>query len=60
MEFILGAAILILDIWAVLEALKGPLTNDKKILWVILIIFLPILGLILYYLMGRPGQSLKS
>ncbi|UCC95276.1 MAG: PLDc N-terminal domain-containing protein [Candidatus Omnitrophota bacterium] len=56
MEFLIGIVILILDIVAVADAIRGSLSAEKKILWVALIIFLPVLGLILYYLLGRPGK----
>lgn len=53
MKSILGIIILVLDILAIIDVLKSSMATGKKILWILLILFLPVLGLILYYLVGR-------
>ncbi len=53
MQFIIGLIVLVIDIVAILEIVKSDFASGKKILWVLLILFLPIIGLILYYLVGR-------
>ena len=53
MQTIIGLIILVLDIIAIVDCVKGSLTAGKKTLWIILILILPIIGLILYYLVGR-------
>jgi hypothetical protein len=53
MQALLGLVILILDIVAILEVLKSAMPGSKKALWIVLIILLPLLGLILYYLIGK-------
>jgi hypothetical protein len=53
MSTIIGIVILILDIIAIVDAVKSTKTAGEKTLWVILILILPVLGLILYYLLGR-------
>lgn len=45
--------ILIIDIIAIVDIVKSSKDNEKKILWIVLVIFLPVLGPILYYLLGR-------
>ncbi len=54
---ILGFLILIADIYAVLQIAQSSSSNGKKALWIAIVIVLPVLGLILWYLMGpgRPG-----
>lgn len=52
-----GALVLILDIVAILDVLRQPWSLGKKLLWVAIIIILPVLGLILYYLMAGRGKS---
>jgi len=52
MPGILGLVVLILDIWAIVKILNGRMKQDKKILWVLVVAFLPVLGFILWYLMG--------
>ena len=52
---LLGLLVLIADIWAILEIIKGKGDTGKKILWIVLILFLPVVGFILWYLLGRKG-----
>lgn len=54
---IFGIIILALDVLALIDVFKQPWTTGKKILWVAIIWFLPILGLILYYLISGRGKS---
>jgi hypothetical protein len=50
---ILWLIVVVLDIIAIVDCIKRPMSTDKKILWVVLILLLPLIGLILYYLLGR-------
>ncbi|MDD5579746.1 MAG: PLD nuclease N-terminal domain-containing protein [Methylobacter sp.] len=52
---LLGLIILVLDIWAIVSVLKSSDSNGKKALWVVLILLMPIIGLILWWLMGPRG-----
>ncbi len=45
--------ILVIDIIVILDILKSNKDSEKKILWIIAVIFLPILGPILYYIIGK-------
>ena len=51
----LGVLVMILDIVALVSLLKSSADSGTKILWVLLIVLLPFLGMILYFLMG-PGR----
>jgi hypothetical protein len=53
MGSLLGLVILVLDVIAIIDAVKSSLVTSKKVLWIILILLLPVIGLILYYLVGR-------
>lgn len=53
---IFGFLILIADIYAVLQILQSSASNGKKALWIAIVVVLPVLGLILWFLMG-PGRS---
>lgn len=48
-----GLVLLILDVIAIVEVVNSPWDTSKKILWILLILIFPILGLIIYYLFGR-------
>ncbi len=53
MSSILGLVVLVLDILAIVDCVKSSKPGGKKALWILLILILPIVGLILYYLVGR-------
>jgi hypothetical protein len=38
---------------AILDIMKGTLSGEKKVIWTLVVIFLPIIGAILYYFLGR-------
>lgn len=52
---ILGLVILALDIWAILSVIKSSAESGIKVLWILLIVLLPVLGLIIWALMGPRG-----
>ena len=53
MEYgILGLIILILDIFAIVKVLGSSATTGMKLLWIVIIILLPVVGLILWFLLG--------
>jgi len=53
-----GVLILAGDIWAIINILQSSSANEKKLLWVVLVVLLPVLGLILWYFLGpRNGMS---
>lgn len=50
---ILGVVILALDIVAIYSALTSGMSTLKKVLWVFIILLLPVVGMILWFLIGR-------
>ena len=50
-----GLLILALDIWAIINIFQSSATNEKKALWIIAVVLLPLLGLILWYFLGPRG-----
>ncbi len=52
---ILGLLILIADIYAILKIAKSSASDGKKAIWIAIVLVLPVLGLILWFLMG-PGK----
>ena len=55
---VVGTIILVLDIVAIVSVLLGRGTIGHKVLWIVLILLLPVLGMILYYLFGRNSADL--
>jgi hypothetical protein len=50
-----GLLILAGDIWAIINIFQSAATNEKKLLWILVVILLPLLGLILWYFLGPRG-----
>ena len=50
---LIGVIILVLDVWAILSVLMGNSSIERKLLWVLVILLLPVLGILLYLVMGR-------
>jgi hypothetical protein len=55
MGFLLGTAVFIADIWAIVKTLQSPVTPGTKALWVLVIFLLPVIGLIIWFFMGPRG-----
>jgi hypothetical protein len=54
---LIGILILAGDIWAIINILQSSVSNEKKLLWIIVVLLLPVLGLILWYFLGpRDGK----
>jgi len=51
----LGFIVLILDIWAIISIIKSGASTGSQVLWVLLIILLPVVGLIIWWLAGPKG-----
>ncbi len=49
---LLGLIILILDVWAIIRVVGSSASTGAKVLWTVLILVLPIVGLVLWYLFG--------
>jgi hypothetical protein len=52
-----GLLILAGDIWAIINILQSSASNEKKLIWVIAVVLLPLLGLILWYFLGPRGGN---
>jgi len=50
---ILGIIILVLDIWAILQIIKGGGSTGSKLLWILIILLLPVVGLLIWLVAGR-------
>jgi len=52
-----GLLILAGDIWAIINIFQSSVSNEKKLLWIIVVVVLPLLGLILWFFLGpRDGK----
>lgn len=53
MARLLSFLILVIDILVIIDILRSNKDTERKILWIIAVVFLPILGPILYFYLGR-------
>ena len=53
---ILGLLVLIADVYAIVKILESSAPNLEKLLWSLVIILLPVIGLVIWYLVG-PGRK---
>lgn len=52
---ILGLIWLILTVYAIVKIVQSDAGTGSKVLWIVLILLLPVLGLILWVLFGPSG-----
>ena len=50
---VFGLLILVLDIVAIVNCIQSSMDSGKKVRWILLILILPLIGPILYDLVGR-------
>ena len=48
-----GLLVLILDVVALVSVLTGNGSVSRKAVWTVLVLLLPVLGMVLYFLIGR-------
>lgn len=49
---ILGIIILALDIYAILKIVQSSTSTGAKVLWILLVLLLPVIGLIIWFFAG--------
>lgn len=54
---ILGLLILAGDIWAIINIFQSAASNEKKLLWILVVALLPLLGLILWFFLGPRDRK---
>jgi hypothetical protein len=55
---IFGVLVLAGDIWAILNISQSSASNGRKLVWILVVLLLPLLGLIVWFLAGpRSGKG---
>jgi len=55
---LVGLLVLAGDIWAILNIFQSTASNGRKVLWLLLVLLLPVLGLILWFFLGpKSGKA---
>jgi hypothetical protein len=52
---LLGLIHLILTVYAIVKIVQSRAGTGSKVIWIVLILLLPVLGLILWFLFGPSG-----
>jgi hypothetical protein len=52
-----GLILLILDVYAIVKTVGSGASTGTKVLWIVVILLLPLLGLILWWLMGPKSAG---
>lgn len=51
-----GFIVLVLDLWAIISVVGSPAGTGTKVIWILVILFLPILGFIAWLFFGPRGS----
>jgi len=51
-----GILVLAADIWAIINIFQSSVSNEKKLIWTIAVVLLPVLGFVLWFFLG-PRNS---
>ena len=57
MEILFAIIVIVLMVMAIVDVVKKSLPTCKKALWIALIVLTNIIGVIIYYLVGRPEED---
>ena len=49
---IFGLLILVADVWAILNIFQSSADTLKKVIWIVLVLLLPLLGVIIWFFAG--------
>lgn len=53
---VVGLIILVADIWAIVNVFQSSASTGSKVIWIVLILVLPLLGLIIWLLAGPRSR----
>lgn len=54
---LLGIVVVVLDVIAIISILFGSARVGHKALWIVVVLLFPLVGMIVYYLIGRSPRD---
>ena len=51
-----GLLVLVADIWAIVSVIQSNVPTNQKILWVVIVALLPVVGVVLWFLLGPKAR----
>ena len=55
-----GLIVLIADVWAIVRIVQSGASTGSKVLWIVLILLLPVLGLLIWFIAGPKDAAIAS
>jgi hypothetical protein len=52
-----GLLVLIADVWAIVSIMQSRASTEVKVLWVVIVVLLPVLGVVLWYFLGPRTRA---
>ncbi|MFU8895648.1 MAG: PLDc N-terminal domain-containing protein [Gammaproteobacteria bacterium] len=52
---LLGLILLVLNVYAIVKIVQSGATTGAKVIWIVVILLLPVVGLLLWFLLGPKG-----
>ena len=52
----LGLVLLVLDVYAMIKTVQSDAGTGTKVFWIVIILLLPLVGLIAWFLLGPKGR----
>lgn len=52
-----GLIILALDLWAIISIIGSSASTGRKVLWTLIVFFLPVVGFLLWLILGPRAQA---
>lgn len=56
MYSLLGLVVLVLDVIALVDVIKSSMDTMRKIVWALAILFFPVVGMIVYFIVKKPAM----
>ncbi|EAQ97545.1 PLDc N-terminal domain-containing protein [Congregibacter litoralis] len=53
---IFGLLVLIADVWAIINVLQAPNSMGSKLLWTLVILLLPVIGVLIWFFAGPRAR----
>jgi len=53
-----GLLVLIADVWAIVSVSQSGASTGNKVLWIVIIVVLPVVGFLLWLLLGPKSRTM--
>lgn len=53
---LLGLVVLVLDVVAIIDIIQSSMNTTRKIIWILAVLIFPIVGMIVYFLIGKKAK----